>query len=269
MKPLPSFAKPPVAEVAIAAQFDAIRSLTGPHMGMLWQRFRGALPTLQVHPALDPRLERSSPEFEKKLTFELETVPTPRVWFIGNNEEHLVQVQQDRFVFNWRRIPGQDYPRYEHVKASFEKNFDLFREYLADEGLGEPRLNQWELTYVNRILAGDGWHRHGELGSVVPLLDPSTEGGFLPEPEDIALRVRYRISPEEEVVSRLYVEATPGFDRASGKPVLGLTLTARGGLDRGAESMLGRRLDVGREWIVRGFAEVTSKTMHRHWERER
>lgn len=268
MNPLPSFRRPPVVEVAIAAQFDGIPGLTGPHMGLLWQRFREAFPTLQVHPALDPRFERSSPEPGKKLTFALETVPTPRAWFVGSNEEHLVQVQQDRFVFNWRRIHGQDYPRYTHVKTSFEKNFSLFQEYLADEQLGEPRPNQWELTYVNHIPAGDGWHRHGELGLVVPLLNPNPESGFLPEPEDIALRVRYRISPEEEVVSRLYVEATPGFDPTSRKPVVGLTLTARGGLERGAENLLSSRLDVGRDWIVRGFAEVTSQTMHQHWERE-
>ena len=269
MNPLPSFRKPPVVEVAIAAQFDGIPGLTGPHMGLLWQRFRGTFPTLQLHPTLDPRFERSGPDLGKKLTFALETVPTPRVWFIGSNEEHLVQVQQDRFVFNWRRTHDQDYPRYEHVKASFEKNFGLFQEYLADEQLGEPRLNQWELTYVNRIPAGDGWHRHGQLASVVPLLGRTTEGGFLPEPEDIALRVRYRISPEDEAVSRLYVEANPGFDAASGKSVIGLTLTARGGLARAVDGLLGSRLDLGREWIVRGFAEVTSKTMHRHWGRER
>ena len=265
MNALPSFRKPPVAEVAIAAQFDGIRGLIGPHMGLLWQRLRESFPKLQVHPALDPRFEQSGPDSVKRLTFTLETVPTPRAWFIGSNEAHLVQVQQDRFVFNWRRIQGQDYPRYEHVKASFQKNFGLFRQFLADEQLGEPRLNQWELTYVNYIPAGDGWHRHGELGSVVPLLAPSTEGGFLPEPEDVALRVRYRITAGDEAVSRLYVEANPGFDPTSGKPVIWLTLTARGGLEQGDEASLGCRLDVGREWIVRGFADVTSKTMHRHW----
>ena len=257
-----------MVEVAIAAQFDGIPGLTGPHMGLLWRRFRGTFPTLQLHPALGPRFERSGPELGKKLSLALETVPPPRVWFIGSNEEHLVQVQQDRFVFNWRRVRGQDYPRYEDVKVSFEKNFGLFREYLADEQLGEPRLNQWELTYVNHIPADDGWHRHGQLGSVIPLLGLTTEGGFLPEPEDIALRVRYRISSEDKIVSRLYVEANPGFD-AAGKSVVGLTLTARGGLERNADSLLGSRLDIGREWIVRGFAEVTSETMHRHWERER
>ena len=268
MNPLPSFRKPPVTEVAIAAQFGEIRRLTGPLMGLLWQRYRELFPKLEVYPALDPRFERSGLALEKGLKVKFETIPAPRVWFIGSNEAHLVQVQQDRFVFNWRRIEGDDYPRYEHVKASFQEHFRIFQEFLAEEQLGETRLNQWELTYVNHIPAGDGWHRHGELGLVVPLLVGCTEGEFLPEPEDIALQVRYPIPNGAGAVSRLYVVANPGFD-PSGKPVLGLTLTARGGLDRDSESSLESRLDVGREWIVRGFAEVTSKTMHQHWEREK
>ena len=233
-------------------------------MGLLWQRYRESFPKLEVYPALDPRFERSGLALEKGLKVKFETVPAPRVWFIGSNEAHLVQVQQDRFVFNWRRIEGDDYPRYEHVKASFQEHFRIFQEFLAEEQLGETRLNQWELTYVNHIPAGDGWHRHGELGLVVPLLVGCTEGEFLPEPEDIALQVRYPIPNGAGAVSRLYVVANPGFD-PSGKPVLGLTLTARGGLDQDSESSLESRLDVGREWIVRGFAEVTSKTMHQHW----
>ena len=269
MNPLPSFRKPPVVEVGIAAQFDGIPGLTGPHMGFLWQRFRESFPKLQVHAALDPRLEQAGPDPGKRLTVTLGTSPAPRAWFMGSNEAHLIQVQQDRFVFNWRRIQGQDYPRYEHVKASFREKFAIFQRFLADEQLGAPRLNQWELTYVNHIPAGEGWHRHGELGSVVPLLDSSADCGFLPEPEDIALRVRYRITGGVDSVSRLYVEANPGFDPTSGNPVIGLTLTARGGLDQSAEGSLESQLDVGREWIVRGFAEVTSKKMHRYWERER
>lgn len=136
-----------------------------------------------------------------------------------------------------------------------------------DEQLGEPSLNQWELTYVNHIPAGDGWHRHGELGSVVPLLVGSMQGEYLPEPEDIALRVRYAIPDKHGAVSRLHVVADPGFD-SSGKPGIVLTLTARGGLGRGSEDSIESRLDLGREWIVRGFVDVTSEAMHRHWERE-
>jgi len=268
VNPLPSFKKPPVAEVAIAAQFGEIRGFTGPHMGLLWRRYRESFPKLEVHPALDPRFERSKPAPSEGITVKFETVPTPRAWFIGSDGAHLIQVQQDRFVFNWRSIQGQDYPRYEHVKASFEKNYGLFRNFLADEQLGEPRLNQWELTYVNHIPAGDGWHRHGELGAVVPLLVGSKQGAFLPEPEDIALRVRYPITDGEGHLSRLHVVVDPGFD-PSGKPGIVLTLTARGGLGQRSKGSLESQLDLGRKWIVRGFADVTSARMHRHWERER
>lgn len=268
MSRLPSFKRPPVAEVAIAAQFEGIRGLTGPIMGLLWQRFRELFPKLEVHPALDPHVERSDPATGMGIRLKLETVPSSRVWFIGTDDAHLIQVQQDRFVFNWRRIEGEDYPRHEQVRGSFDKSFGIFQRFLTDEGLGEPRLNQWELTYVNRIPSGDGWHRHGELGAVVPLLAASGKGRFLPEPEDIALQFRYRIPEEAGSVSRLLIVANPGFD-STGKPVLGLTLTARGGLSQGGEGSLASRLDLGREWIVRGFTEVTSKTMHQHWGRER
>lgn len=268
MNPLPSFKRPPVAEVAIAAQFDPIRGLTGPVMGLLWQRYRESFPKLEVHPALDPHVERSGPVPANGLRVKFETVPPARVWFIGSNDAHLIQVQHDRFVFNWRRMEGEDYPRHEQVRASFDENFGIFQEFLVHQQLGEPRLNQWELTYINHIPAGDSWQRHGELGSVAPLLAASGKGAFLPEPEDIALRVRYRMPDSEGGVSRLYIVANPGFD-SSGKPVLGLTLTARGGLTPGAVHSLRSRLDLGREWIVRGFTEVTSKAMHRHWERER
>ncbi len=268
MSPLPSFRKPPVVEVAIAAQFSEIRGLTGPRMGLLWQRYRESYPRLEVQPALDPHVEQSGPAPRSGLRVKLETVPASRVWFIGSNEAHLIQVQDDRFVFNWRRMEGEDYPRHEQVRASFDEKFSIFRTFLADEQLGEPKLNQWELTYINHIPAGDDWRRHGELSSVVPLLAAAGKGVFLPEPEDIALRVRYRIPGGDGGVSRLYIVANPGFD-AAGKPVIGLTLTARGGMGQGAVHSLGSQLDLGREWIVRGFTEVTSEAMHRRWERER
>ena len=92
-------------------------------------------------------------------------------------------------------------------------------------------------------------------------------GVFLPEPEDISLSVRYRI-PDQPGIARLYVAVNPGFDQ-QGNPGLRLTLTAHGGLEPDGASSLETSLNVGREWIVRGFADLTSRTMHEIWERER
>ena len=267
MKPSPSFRRPPVTEVAIAAQFGEIRGLTGPHMGLLWQRYRDSFPKLEVHPALGPRFERSGPAQGRDLpSSSIESLrlargssgATKHTWFKSNRTDSSSIGAGSRAT----TTPGISMcgPRLRRTLASS-------RSSSRTSGWVSPRLNQWELTYVNHIPSGDGWHRHGELDSVIPMLAQSVEGAFLPKPEDIALQVRYRMPDGKGAVSRLYVVANPGFDE-SGKPVLGLTLTARGGLGQGAAEALLSRLDVGREWIVRGFAEVTSKTMHRLWERE-
>ena len=133
------------------------------------------------------------------------------------------------------------------------------------EELGELELNQREITYVNHIPASGAWSQHGELGFVAPLLVGEMRGAFLPDPEDIALQVRYPIQ-DGESLSRLYVVASPVVSMPSRDPAFRLTLTARGRLTDGA---LRFQLDLGREWIVRGFTEVTSQRMHELWERER
>ncbi len=265
MGPLPSFKNPPVIEVAIAAQFRPIDDLTSPRVGLLWQRYREEFPNLEVHPALEPRFERSGPVPPQNFQIEIGKHPTSRVWFVTDDKSNLIQIQQDRFVFNWRRIDGKDYPRYEHVRAKFEKHFGVFHEFLAVEQLGELKLNQWELAYVNHIPASDGWRHHGELGSVVPLLVGDMSGMFLPGPEDITLHVRYPIL-DGKSLCRLYVVANPAVSIPSGDSAFRLTLTARGKL---GDAELRSRLDMGHEWIVRGFTEVTSQMMHQFWERER
>lgn len=265
--PLPSFKKPPVIEVAIAAQFKALEDLTSPRAGLLWQRFRRQFPNLELHPVLEPRFERSGPALPPGFRIEIEEIPAHRVWFVSADKSHLIQVQKDRFVFNWRRVADQDYPRYEQVREAFEEHYSVFQEFLTAEQLGELRLNQWELTYINHIEIADS--QHGGLSSVVPLLVGPMSDTFLPGPEDIALQARYRIPPDEGNTSlaRLYVMATPTLSNVPNNTAFRLTLAARGNLEQG-DSLLSR-LDLGREWIVRGFTEVTAQTMHELWELER
>ncbi len=188
-----------------------------------------------------------------------------RAWFVSVDKTNLIQIQQDRFAFNWRRIDDKEYPRYEQVIAKFEENFRVFQEFFVVEELGELELNQREITYINHIPASGAWSQHGELGFAAPLLVGEMRGAFLPEPEDIALQVRYPIQGGESL-SRLYVVANPVDSMPSRDPAFRLTLTARGRLTDGA---LRSQLDLGREWIVRGFTEVTSQRMHELWEPER
>jgi len=188
------------------------------------------------------------------------------VWFDGGAE--LIQVQRDRFLLNWRRKNEETYPRYGHLRAAFLEHFTTFQDFLRSRGMGGTRPVQWEVTYVNHMRPGDAWSRYGQLGKVLTHLAHDPKGHFLGEPEDVAVQIRYRISREGSPIGRLHVTAEPA-SVTDGQPVIVLSLTARGGLRETPRGNLADYLDLGREWVVRGFTDATTEEMHREWKIER
>jgi uncharacterized protein (TIGR04255 family) len=199
----------------------------------------------------------------------LDRFPTPRLWFLNEEGTELIQVQQDRFIHNWRKVgKGEKYPRYERIRESFSRELATFRDYVSRESLGELVINQCEVTYINHIVAGEGWERHGQVGEVLSLWREQAQDSFLPEPEEANVRARYVIGEQDEKpIGRLHVEFQPVWRTSDQKPMYVLKLTARGapkgeGLD-GAFNFL----DIGRIWIVKGFAAITTSRMHSVWRR--
>ena len=270
MKLLPSFQRPPVVEVAMAVQFDDVPDLTGPMMGLLWSRFRDKFPRLQIHPQRSQSFENFDKDEEPpQFMLEFGSHPPPLVWYISEDDSELIQVQRNRFVFNWRRREV-NYPRYNHVREEFSKYLDAFRDFLATEGIaGKLHTNQWEVTYFNHVQRCSVWQEHSDLGMVIPSWKHRPSDDFLPDPEDVTLNFRYRINDQGNETGRLHVVAQPTFTVTEREPIILLRLTARGPLTgtEVTDSLVGY-LDLGREWIVRGFASITSRQMHEHWKRE-
>jgi uncharacterized protein (TIGR04255 family) len=181
----------------------------------------------------------------------------------------LIQVQQDRFVHNWRKIgKGEEYPRYERIREMFKAELGTFYQFLADEQLGDLIPNQCEVTYVNQIVSGRGWERYGQLGEMVTLWTNHYSDTFLPEPEEVHLAVRYLIPDSVgNPMGRLLINVEPARRVADSTPMLVLQLTARGKPDDGGIDDVLKFFDVGREWIVRGFASMTSPQAHKIWGR--
>ncbi len=268
---LPDFRNPPVAEVALSLQFDPLPLLRTPHLGLLWERYRGAFPTFEEHPPLPPEVEwfglPTSSGFSPR--FELLTVlPMPRCLFINDSGSELVQIQQDRFVFNWRKLKeGDSYPRYEHVRMGFEKQLQVFQEFLTEEKLGDLAPNQCEVTYVNQLLSGHGWEQPGQLDKLVTVWRNEYSDQFLKEPEDVRLSMRYLIRDGDEPIGRLYVSIEPRYSTIHRLPVVVITLTARGAPRTKDMTGVLDFFDIGRKWIVSAFTSITTKDMHRNWGR--
>jgi hypothetical protein len=179
----------------------------------------------------------------------------------------LIQVQHDRFVHNWRKVAGAGtYPHYEeYIRPAFERDWQEFFDFLGTEKIGFPGIGQAEVTYVNHIDRGKGWESFADLPKVFPCWAGKSCGDFLPSPESVQLNVSYAM-PDER--GRLRISLLHAFRSVDAKETLQLTLTAKVKPRTNGATDLLECLNLGREWVVRGFTDFTSKRMHKIWRRK-
>jgi len=268
---LPDFEQPPISEVLLSIQFERLEALTSPHLGILWNNFRTEFPNVEEHAQLAPAFERFEAVQPAAPSVRYESLGTPplrRAWFLNGKETELIQIQSDRLIHNWRKIQDADsYPRYEQIRDHFVGEAKLFQSFITQEGLGELVVNQCEVTYVNHIMAGEVGEGHAELQNIISNWRKE-EYRFLPAPENASLALRFLIRNEaDETIGRLHAQVQPAWRNVDKRPMYVMTLTARGiPMGEGLDGSL-RFFDVGREWIVRGFADLTTTKMHELWRR--
>ena len=166
------YKNPPIDEIVCGIRFNPIKQLQSGHLGILWQKFRSDFPKTEDQNLVGPVSEEDLGSPNK--------FPLPRVWFIHENENELIQVQRNRFLHNWRkRRPEDEYPGYKKVAENFERHLSRFQEFLVEENLGNLEAKEYELTYIDLIPQGQGWEKLGDLEKVFPNLLPLTRQGIL------------------------------------------------------------------------------------------
>ena len=262
--PFPSFRKPPVIEVVIGVQFAPLESWRIPHFGLYWQAIRDVFPKCEVQPPITTEIESFDPVARSQPTLQFMDKPEARCWYLNKNE--LLQVQRERFIYNWRKLDTDiEYPRYERTtKPRFEQNWKLFCQFLKDEEIGQCKIVQAEVTYVNHIPKGDGWDEVKDWWNVFTIFaNPSLP--FVGGPDSEKFQCSF-LMPERQ--GRLRVSINHALRQTDGKEVINLNVMARGKPASSDTNDILKWLDMGHEWVVRGFAEITSKDMHALWERE-
>jgi uncharacterized protein (TIGR04255 family) len=266
----PDFDAPPLVETVLGIQFEPLFGLDLLELGRLWARLRDTYPKHEIHPILAAQFETFERPVLEELLLPLGlNAPPARCWFLTPDDTELVQVQPDRFLLNWRKRSGKgDYPRYEAMRARLLQALAKFQAFVESESLGEIAPNQCEVTYVNHMEQGKGWTAPSDVARVFPGFSGRWSAGFLPDPEDVRAALRFVIpGPDGKPIGRLHAQLEPRYRRQDGAPLLALTLTAR--LRPMTADLAGAvdSLNLGREWIVRGFTSLTSKGMHDLWER--
>lgn len=266
MTDLPEFEAPPLVEVSLGIQFNAIPALRPIELGALRDAWREAYPLVQELPPLPPQIESETPGIPA-VQFSL-GVPQARLWFLTATQSQLIQIQNDRFIVNWRQTPDDaEYPRYTSVREAFQARLDDLIEFVEQRNFGSIRVTQVEATYINAIDPPPGQTKLGDLTRVFRHWH-SFEGHHLADPDQARAAFAFAIPDLGLPPVRMYVSADPAI-RPDGKPAHFLTMTVRGApadVDRDAAL---RFLDEAHGHLVHSFAELTPELMHKEWRRTR
>ena len=151
------FKHPPVAEVALAVQFAEPVTDDTTTLSKYRPTILTDFPDVEPQPPLPPLTETFEVPAAPSISFQVLGGPqASRYWFLGAEGNQLVQVQPDRFGYNWRKGPADAtaYPRYQYVRARFESVFSVFVDTLQQ--LGKVVHPIWcEVTYINPVAFGN------------------------------------------------------------------------------------------------------------------
>lgn len=213
------------------------------------------------------------PTAQPPIRFELVTAPQSRLWFLSPTRTRLVQLQADLFAYNWRRTPegiqtDEVYPRYSFLREELARRVEQLESLVAEGGRTPLRPNWCEVTYINHIAHESGGRLR--LDEVLQGVTVPPAENFLPEPEDVGVNLKFVIPSEDGTpMGRLNVVLATGVRVSDLRPTWQMTLTARLRHPREQDSLSEaiKTLDIGHNWVVAAFVELTSEKLQEIWER--
>src|SRR5205823_7092312 len=205
-------------------------------------------------------------------SFKLMPFEMGRFWFISKDQNEIVQVQRDRLIHNWRsRRPEDQYPRYEALRAKFESEIIKFEEFISESKLGIILINQCEVSYINVIGPDSDYDSTTNIDKIFTTWTEAYSDKYLSHSERSLFSASFLMqdTAESPPDGRLHVSVVPSLRTHDQAPVLRFSLTARGKPRDESVSAALDWIDKGRETVVRGFASITTKEMHKVWGRKR
>lgn len=259
---LPDFSSPPLDEVVLGVQFAPVPGYTSVHSLKVWELFQNEFPRIQEHPILEPQFETfGGANVQAGPMIHVGAPPVgSRLWFLSDDESHLIQFQPGRFNTNWRRQPNpQPYPRFEGLSEAFETNISKLAQHLASEFSYEMEINQAEVTYVN-IIPVDEFSNAGDWFEVL-------NGGGI-EIEGLSTSFNEVIRGDDgKPFARLNHRIQSVFTVDGKNKAFSLSLTFKGKPHGSDVNSAMDFLKFGRDAIVTRFGKITTEKAHQHWGR--
>lgn len=138
-------------------------------IGRFWSGVSEEFPGRELRPAVQAVASGS------EVTLSL--LPQLRALLLAPDGATLLQLQQDRFYYNWRRSDFESqYPRFsdhdgrEGVGSLAIQQFGRFAEFCKVALSRQPAIESVELAKVDLLVEGKHWSDFGDLACVLPWL---------------------------------------------------------------------------------------------------
>lgn len=268
---LPSFKNPPLVETALSVQFQFIDGLKNAHLAIFWQSLQGAFPKVFDAEPIPEQIEIFGGQ-----ALGLRRFPSirmsgggvaARLQMASADDHAMVQVQNGRIVFNWRRAGSGAYPHWHNVIPRFREALDKLNKMLASHALPQTAPLQWEVVYVNHLPKGRDWNSPADWPSLVPGLIGNVAAVSTGAMESLGYSAHISLP---EARGRLHVDLFNGFSHPepTSSEVLVLQITARGGISEPTMELAYNGLELGHAAIVRTFCDIIGHEAQDRWERE-
>lgn len=247
MSSVAKFDKAPLSEVVCGIGFNA-PDFSSIHFGLYWQSIRDRFPTppLDKPPIGAIEIMASIPSLR-------------RVWFESADRRRLIQLQADRFHYNWRRLSERDeYPHFDVLYPHFEKEWNAFQEWWIELDKLPIQPVHYELTYLNQIDSEFGWQSPRDTPKIFSFLDISLPH-FLPQLDSHDFNMIFSL-PNEQGSLAMRLNQVKRLEDDSN--MLILELTAR---STDCNSPIFSWFSESHEDIVRTFVELLSDTVKEAW----
>jgi len=258
---VPDFDSPPLDEVVVGVQFATPLSYSTVYANAVWQLYREEFPIVTEHPQLNPHFEVFGGNPEPRFEFGFGQPPLRnRLWFISEDDSHLIQFQDDRLLLNWRnRANGTPYPRHEKTQRTFAeylKRLDALFKSEFNQGI---LINQAEVSYIN----------------IIPVQSLAEMGDWLRFTPPPAFEIEGVNSVFGEVVrndmhkpvARLTCETHSVTSPGGKQNAFRLTLSYRGAPSQDSVDSAMEFISSGRTRIVKRFCDITTESAQLSWGR--
>ncbi len=203
------FVKSPLAEVVFGVEFNAPH-FSSVHFGLYWQEIKD---NFSKYPIDRPPVGAN----------EIGCVlpPLRRVWFSSDDQRELIQLQDNRFYYNWRK-QNEEYPHFEEIHPKFLGQWHRFKDWWLETEQRELQPSRYQMTYINQIEANLGWNNAEDSAKIFNFLESNWDS-FNLKPNIFNANLEFLLPEEQGIVS---VTINQSIKPKDNSPVLTLNITS-------------------------------------------